>query len=136
MIGIQHFFRIFGALCVTLLLLIPRQGDAKEFLNTFMHINLGVSYSLASVGDIMDREKDLTLDTAKSSTFDYEKPTFSHIGLNLAIDLVPFDPLVFYHSSQAMKIGLRGGFRYNSFGEKLSVTDNGNTKSYSDTLMS
>ena len=108
---------------------------AKEFLNTFLHINLGVTWTAGNFGEVIDRELATELSTEKSDTFGYGEPSFLHTSFDFSLDLAPFRPLVLGYEAHAVKIGLRGGMRMHSCREILEVTANGSESTYSGNMM-
>lgn len=110
--------------------------SAKEFLNAFLHVNIGITWNAGSFGPIIDREKATLLSQEESDTFSYSKPTFLHTAIDLSMDLVPFKPLILGYEAHAFKFGVRGGVKFHSFQETMDVNSNGEDSSYSGTLMS
>jgi len=119
------------ALITMLMLMTPLMLQAKEFLNTFMHINLGVMYNLAFMGDLRDEEDTYSIvDNGKTY-----KPTYFDSALGITVDLVPFKPIVLGYEAHAIKIGVRGGFRMHYLQQTITVVSGNDETEYGGDLM-
>lgn len=96
---------------------------AREFLNTFMQINIGYSFSTITYGDIRRAEY-------KSRTMD-KRLKYSDNSVNFMMDLTPFQPLIFYNDSHAIKFGFRGGYRLHYTEQRLRA----DKRNYKGTLL-
>jgi hypothetical protein len=124
-------FRIFIIVFLTLMI----QGSslhAREFLNTFMQLNMGMGYTFASSGDIVRAEDEYYI---VDSDGDKVRPENTGASMNLMMDIVPFKPIILGFESHAIKIGLRGGYRYYYVEQKIEGHFGGDKKEYGGNLM-
>ncbi|MDR3238409.1 MAG: hypothetical protein LBT84_07890, partial [Spirochaetia bacterium] len=88
--------------------------SAREFLNTFMQINIGYSYGLSINGDMLDAEN-------RNKSVD-RKLKYVNDSFNFMTDLVPFKPIFLGDESHALKIGVRGGYRMHFVEQKTTIS--------------
>ncbi|HPJ41779.1 MAG TPA: hypothetical protein PLY21_05620 [Spirochaetota bacterium] len=102
-----------------LLFLIPVNLQAREFLNTVLHLNFGGMYSFATNGDILDREE-----KAIDQAFPENKKT-SHYetAYSFTLDIVPFDPIILGMESHAVKFGVRTAYRLHFLQQRVKSGD-------------
>lgn len=105
-----------------LLLLIPVQLSAKEFLNTFLHINFGVMYSLYNSGDIVNYEHD-SYSIIEAYGNNVVRPNHYDAGFGITIDISPLKPIVLGSDAHAFKLGIRGCYRFHYFQQKIAVME-------------
>ena len=103
------------------ILVFPMSVYAKEFLSSFMHINLGYMFSLKPYsGFVKEEEKYYLPVTSSSGKTSNVRPKHSHNGLSFGIDLMPFDSIaVGGDYRRVFKIGIRGVGRYNVINQEL-----------------
>lgn len=118
----MHIFR-FISLSLFFIFILSANLSAREFLNTFMQINIGYSNGVLVNGNILDVER--------SNNKVDKSLKYNDSSVNFMMDLVPFKPIILGDESNAIKIGFRGGYRLNYIEQKLSV----NKKDYSGDLM-
>lgn len=105
-----------------LLVMAPVQLQAKEFLNTIMHINLGFVIG-APFGHMIEKEDGRFESYADSNiTGDYDFTNY-HSSFGLTLDIVPMPPIILGTESHAIKFGIRGGFRFAFIYQKLNLRD-------------
>jgi len=95
----------------------PVQLSAGEFLNSVVHLNFGFMYGF-SFGDIIDREHDDYYIEKDGRKF---RPSHYCTAFGLTVDIVPFPPVLLGSESHAVKFGVRGGYRFHSIQQKISV---------------
>ena len=100
--------------CLAVVIILPFSGlSAREFLNTFMQINVGYSYGLVVAGSLID---------AENSQKDMDrKLKYNNNSFNFMTDIAPFKPIFFDDESHAFKIGFRGGYRMHFMSQKVTV---------------
>jgi hypothetical protein len=109
------------ALC--LIVFVFRQSlQAREFLNTILHLNFGGMYSFASGGDIIDAENreinnELGPTGVKKSTSYYET------ALCVTLDIAPTKPIILGMEDHAIKFGLRTSFKVHSLQQILRTNE-------------
>lgn len=101
---------------------------AREFINSFMQINLGYSYALVKAGDIRSGE-------SKNPPDGGQRLKYSASSVNFMLDITPFQPISFNNENSAIKIGLRGGFRMHTMEQRLTARVDGDKKDYSGRLL-
>lgn len=102
------------AACVTAVTVLPLSGlSAREFLNTFMQINVGYTYGLIVAGSFVDAEN--------SQKGMDRKLKYDNSSFNFMADIVPFKPIFLGEESHAIKVGLRGGYRMHSMNQHITV---------------
>ena len=102
------------AACLAVVITLPFSDlSAHEFLNTFMQINVGYSYSLVVAGSLVDAEN-------KQKDTD-RKLTYNNNSFNFMTDITPFKPIFFGDESHAFKIGLRGGYRMHFMNQEITI---------------
>ena len=108
--------------------------SAHEFLNTIMHINVGFSYCFP-FGNLIEHENSTY---SIYSPYDDRNvhPTHYDMSINVYADLAPFKPFILGNESNAIKIGLRGGYRFNQIRQNLTINLTGKKElDYSGTLL-
>ena len=106
--------KLLKTVCLMAVIILPASNlSAREFLNTFMQINVGYSYGLLVAGDIVDAENSQK-DTDR-------KLKYNSNSFNFMADIVPFKPVFFGDESHAFKIGVRGGYRMHFMNQKLTM---------------
>lgn len=99
---------------VILLLLFSSGLYAREFLNTVLHLNFGGMYTFANDGDIIDEEK--------SEINDYfTDPSTSHYttAYSFTLDIAPMSPVMLGLEEHAIKVGVRGAYRFHFLQQKV-----------------
>ncbi len=120
--------KIFIILVLCLGLTVSSELCAREFLNTFMQINLGYSYGLDCAGKITDTEI--------RHAVDGKKLKYVNSAVNLMLDVVPFKPVYFNMGKMAVKIGIRGGYRGQNTDQTVKTSVNGGSrKEYTGNFM-
>jgi len=123
---------------IILLIVIPINSQAKEFLNTFLHINLGVMVGL-TYGDIMTYENKTfsMIEDYRTEEPIKDKPEYYDMSLGIMIDLSPFPPLILGNEAHAVKFGVRGGYRFHSLTQNISIEEGSKSEvDYGGDLMS
>lgn len=105
---------------------IPAQLNAREFLNTVLHLNFGGMYSFTNVGDIIDEENDV-IDANMPAT----EESYYETAYTVTLDIVPFDPILLGLESNAIKFGIRGSYGFNFVQQRITSGSN----VYNDQLM-
>lgn len=111
---------------IAALSVMPAQLNAREFLNTVLHLNFGGMYSFTNVGDIIDEEHEAADANALSGEESYYETAYT-----VTLDIVPFDPIILGLESNAIKFGIRGSYGFNFVQQR--ITSDGNV--YGDQLM-
>jgi len=106
--------KLTGAACLAVVMTLPLSYlSAREFLNTFMQINMGYSYSLVVAGSLVDAEN-------KQKDTDH-KLKYNNNSFNFMTDITPFKPIFFWDESHAFKIGFRGGYRMHFMNQEVTI---------------
>ncbi|MCL2026266.1 MAG: hypothetical protein FWG92_05620 [Leptospirales bacterium] len=106
--------KLLKAACLAAIIILPVSNlSAREFLNTFMQINVGYSYSLLVAGDLVDAEN------SQKST--HRKLKYNNNSFNFMVDVVPFKPIFFWDESHAFKVGFRGGYRRHIMTQNMTM---------------
>jgi hypothetical protein len=96
---------------------------AKEFLNTVLHINFGVSYGIPE-GDIIDYESEKYY---INETYDGETtqkyPEHYSNSYGMTLDITPFDPILLANEAHAVKIGARASYKFHYIEQNITVAD-------------
>lgn len=129
--------RIIG---ITLFLIIsisvPLQ--AKEFLNTLLHLNFCFLYTFGTIGDAVEREKKYYIPTNPDDTNDPKNknvhPDHYETGFGLSMDLVPFRPIILGNEAHAVKFGLRAGYSFHYLHQNVTVDQGTGDKKYGGNL--
>lgn len=106
---------------------IPAQLNAREFLNTVLHLNFGGMYSFTNVGDLIDEEND----EINANLPDATEESYYETAYTFTLDIVPFDPILLGLESNAVKLGIRVSYGFNFVQQR--VTSGSNV--YNDQLM-
>jgi len=90
--------------------------QAREFLNTVVHLNFGGMYTFASDGNIIREEK-----SAINSNFTSGSPKTSHYSTaySLTLDIVPMKPVLIGLEDAAVKFGVRGSYKLNFLQQRV-----------------
>ena len=106
-----------------LIMLIPLNLCAKEFLNTIMHINFGVMFGFP-FGEMINYEKnDFFVDETYKNKTKRIEPDHYDTSFGVSIDLSPFPPLILGNESHAMKFGIRGTYRFHYVLQKMTIKE-------------
>lgn len=113
-------------LTVSLIILVsPSVLNAREFLNTVLHLNFGGMYSVTSVGDLIKEEEDY-IKTASTDNYDV---SHYETALSITLDIVPMNPILLGMESNAIKFGMRAKYGFHFIQQRISAT-----QEYSDEL--
>jgi len=87
---------------------------AREFLNTVLHLNFGGMYTFANDGDIINEEK-------KEINDYFTDPSTSHYttAYSFTLDVAPMRPVMLGLEDHAVKIGVRGAYRFHFLQQKV-----------------
>ncbi len=102
-----------------LFILIASQVSAREFLNTYLHLNFGGMYSSFLSGDFLDKEESFN----KKYMPDAQTILHYETGLSMTLDFVPMKPIILGLEAHAIKLGLRGSYRMNFMEQRIIVGD-------------
>jgi len=106
--------KLVRTVCLATVIALPTSNLlAREFLNSFMQINVGYSYSLIVTGGLVDAENN-----EKNTD---RKLKYTSNSFNFMADIVPFNPIFFADESHAFKIGFRVGYRMHSVDQKITM---------------
>lgn len=114
---IKNVFKIITLLmCFTC---IPSVVNAREFLNTVLHLNFGGMYSATSFGDIIKEEEDAAdlLITDKYDIAHYET------AFLITLDIAPMEPIILGMESNAIKFGLRAVYGFHYLQQRIAATE-------------
>lgn len=94
---------------------------SKEFLNTVIHINFGLTYGF-TYGDIIDYEHDnyYIAETIDGETTN-KRPKHYLNSYGMTVDIVPFNPFILGNEAHAVKFGLRGVYRISSLDQNITI---------------
>jgi hypothetical protein len=105
---------------LTLFVFISQQSlQAREFLNTILHLNFGGMYSFASGGDIIGGE-DRAVDSLKP---DNQGTSYYETAICITLDIVPTRPIILGMEDHAIKFGVRGSYRIHSLQQSVRMPD-------------
>ena len=93
--------------------------NAREFLNTILHLNFGGMYSFGPGGDIIkweDRKVDDTISDNQGTSY-YET------ALCVTLDIVPTKPIILGMESHAIKFGVRGSYKFHTLQQSVNMPD-------------
>ena len=113
--------KIVAAFIMVSALMNSQAVHAKEFLNTIMHINLGVVFGFP-LGDMINKETS-SYYVSQPTGGTLVRPSTSDASLSIFVDISPFPPVLLGLESHAIKFGLRGGFRLNYWQQSLAVKE-------------
>lgn len=94
-----------------LLILSADTAYSREFLDTILHINLGMAYGF-TYGEVIDHEEDYRVDS--------DRPDHHLNSFGITFDIAPFRPYLMGHESHAFKIGVRGSYKIHFVEQQLS----------------
>ncbi|MCP4136027.1 MAG: hypothetical protein GY754_33970 [bacterium] len=120
---LAHVMLIFRKIFILVLVLfIPLQVSAGEFLNTILHINFGLMYG-NPYGNMINAEKDrfYITETDSDGTTTNVHPSHTDMGLGIMIDFAPFSPILLGNEAHALKFGARGGYRFHYLTQNISI---------------
>ncbi len=105
-------------LICSLLVLLPFKLNAREFLNTYMHINFVFMYSLEPFGDMIDHEYNSysILDTETNKVV---RPDHYDKAYGIILDITPLPSIVLRNEEHAVKFGIRIGYRFHSIEQRM-----------------
>lgn len=109
--------RIMAAVALLVFMLAPRETRAFEFMNAFMHFNLGVSYGFLT-GDIIEEEHRANYYILSTNSYNAEHYDFSY---SLTVDIMPIPPFILGNEAHAVKFGLRARYNNNTIRQDLTV---------------
>jgi hypothetical protein len=93
--------------------------NAREFLNTILHLNFGGMYSFAAGGDII-RDEDLAVD---SFIPDSQSTSYYETALCITLDIVPTKPIILGMEDHAIKFGVRCSYKFHSLQQSVNMPD-------------
>ncbi|MCL1864269.1 MAG: hypothetical protein FWF73_00460 [Spirochaetes bacterium] len=102
-----------------LFVFISQSLQAREFLNTVLHLNFGGMYSFASGGDIIKAEDQ----AADSLIPDNQSTSYYETALCITLDIAPTKPIILGLEDHAIKFGLRGSYKIHSLHQSISMND-------------
>ena len=106
-------------LLVFIIVFISQQSlQAREFLNTILHLNFGGMYSFAAGGDIISKEnKESDSNSLVKNSSHYET------ALCVTLDIAPTKPIILGMEDHAIKFGVRGSYKLHSLQQALDLND-------------
>ena len=122
---------------VIIILFQPLNLSAREFLNTYFHINFLFMYSLTAFGDVIDKEHDSYFIQDPDSGMKSIRPDHHDEAYGVLLDITPIPAMVFGNEGHAIKLGLRVGYRFHSLQQEiiLEKSDYGGNLMKFNTLM-
>ena len=106
-------------LCLFVFIL-QQQLQAREFLNTILHLNFGGMYSFASGGDITRAEN---REINSSSAPDAQSKNYYETAFCITLDIVPTKPIILGMEDHAVKFGVRGSYKIHSLQQSVRIND-------------
>jgi len=106
---------------------------AAEFLDAFLHINFGFSASMGLDNEWLKYEEEsyYLTELYDDATTKEIHPTHNQTAFSLFLDIMPIPPIVFEDSGQALKFGIRGGYKFYFLNQVLDITEtDGSLSSY------
>ena len=98
--------------------------QAREFLNTVLHLNFGGMYSFASGGDITQGEnREIRKQESNGNITDVQNISYYETAFCLTLDIVPTKPIILGMEDHAVKFGVRGTYKIHSLQQKVSRND-------------
>jgi hypothetical protein len=94
--------------------------QAREFLNTVLHLNFGGMYSFASGGDLPQCE-DHELIAANILT-NNRNTNYYETAFCITLDIVPIKPIILGMEDHAIKFGVRGSFKVHSLQQTVNMS--------------
>ena len=120
-------FRFISVVTFCFIVVFSAKLSAREFLNTFMQVNIGYSNSIGVGGDLVDAER--------SNNLAGKRLKYDDSSINFMMDLVPFRPIILGDESAAIKIGFRGGYRMHYLEQRFTANDGNGKQEYKGDLM-
>lgn len=111
--------KVFGTIILLVLLFKPINSHAKEFLNTFLHINFVFMYSLTTFGKIIDTEHESYRIEDPSNNSNGVRPDHHDEAYGVICDITPLPALILGMEEHAVKFGLRLGYRFHSIQQEI-----------------
>ncbi len=114
--------KISGIIIIILLLLLfkPHNSSAREFLNTYLHINFAFMYSLTAFGKITDTEHD-SYSILDPSNNESVRPDHHDEAYGILLDITPLPALVLGMEEHAIKFGIRLGYRFHTLQQEIAL---------------
>jgi len=109
--------KLIGYTLIAAFVLFPVKGHAYEFLNAFLHVNLGFTYGFPS-GDLIEEERDANFYVVGDTTYYATHYDFSY---NVTADLMVLPPIILGNESNAIKFGIRARYNNNIIRQTLTV---------------
>ncbi len=115
--------QLFKSLILILIIWSPIHADASEFLNTIMHINFGVCFGFP-FGDIFNYEREnFSIMERYKRENQTLRPNHYETAFGVTMDVSPFPAIILGKEAHAIKIGVRGGYRFHYLQQKMSVRE-------------
>ncbi len=111
--------KISGIIILLLLLFKPIDASAREFLNTYLHINFVFMYSLTAFGDIIDTEEESYGIKDPDNNYKTAHPDHHDEAYGVFLDITPIPAIVLGMEEHAFKLGLRVGYRMHSLQQEI-----------------
>jgi hypothetical protein len=99
--------------------MIQQPLQAREFLNTVLHLNFGGMYSFASGGDIIRYEDK----EANSDLYEVKDTNYYETALCITLDVAPTKPIILGMEDHAIKFGVRGSYKIHSLQQSVNMPD-------------
>jgi len=106
-------------IAIIIFFILPSCLFAREFLNTYVHLNLGGMYTSFINSDLLDSEENRN----ESYFSDYKSATHYETAFCATLDVVPMKPIILGLESHAIKFGVRGSYRLHFMEQRVSVAD-------------
>ena len=103
---------------VILILTVPAALQAREFLNTVLHLNFGGMYTFTTAGNVLESEKSVV----DSEFADNPKVSHYETAYCATLDIVPFNPILLGMEEHAVKFGIRGSYRFHFLQQRVADT--------------
>jgi|GEM_PF-578656 len=133
---IKRVFKIF--LILTLIFGCGNKAYSKEFIDSFLHIDFSVGFSLFPWSDFLEYERMTSygFNTTDPSNVSVVYPYQYALNLGLNLDIMPFPTIPVNDETQAIKIGLRVGYKWGFLLQSLTIpTTNDTNDVYGGQLM-
>jgi hypothetical protein len=115
--------KISGIIILLVLLFKPLNSNAREFLNTYLHINFVFMYTLTAFGEIIDAEHD-SYSIPDPSTDKGVTPDHHDEAYGISLDITPLPAFVLGLEEHAIKFGLRLGYRFHTLQQETVLEKN------------
>ena len=92
--------------------------QAREFLNTVLHLNFGGMYSFASGVDIINSEN-----KAVDNNSSVKNASYYETALCITLDIAPTKPIILGMEDHAIKFGVRASYKIHSLQQSLDMND-------------